>query len=192
MLAVLGLNETEVSQLCQWAQKESNLSPVEPANFNSPGQVVISGDGPLIQWIQDNFEPQKIGIVPSAEKRKVRLIPLKVSAPFHCSLMKPAEDGLAPLLEDTPFSESAWPIAQNLTGELYTQGEDIRKNLVGQVTGAVRWTQCMETLSQNNLSRFIECGAGKVLKGLGKKIDPNIEILNVNTLDDLRFLEKEL
>lgn len=191
MLAVLGLEESEVNSLCSWARESSPQQGVsgvvEPANFNSPGQIVISGSAQVLNWIRESFQPETLGL----QGKKVRLIPLKVSAPFHCSMMKPAETGLAPMLEATTFEDSRWPIAQNVSGRMHSVGSELRENLIKQITGAVRWTDCMSTLGEQGIHHFVECGTGKVLAGLGKKMKEDFQIFGLNNLDDLRSLEKE-
>ncbi len=185
MVAVIGLTPDEVAKLCQWAEKESGLSPLEPANYNSPDQIVVSGNAQLIEWLRANFAPEKLGWT-----KKVRLIPLKVSAPFHCSMMKPAEEGMAELLNSTNFSEALWPIVQNYTSLAYVDAEELRENITKQITGAVRWTQSMELILRMGTHHFIECGCGKVLSGLLKKIDTQAPAaLNMNSLEDIKAFE---
>jgi [acyl-carrier-protein] S-malonyltransferase len=186
MLAVIGLNPDEVVQLCQWAEKESGISPLEPANYNSPDQIVVSGKADLIQWVRENFAPEKL-----SWKKKVRLIPLKVSAPFHCSMMKPAEDRMADELKAVHFSDSNWSIVQNFTSQGHVDAQELCENITRQITGAVRWTQSMELILRMGTHHFIECGCGKVLTGLLKKIDTQgSPAFNMNSLEDIKAFEK--
>ncbi|MCB9027044.1 MAG: ACP S-malonyltransferase [Bdellovibrionaceae bacterium] len=188
MVAVMGLNSEQVEKLCQWAEKSSGLSPLSPANYNAPGQIVCSGSQKLIEWVQNNsakdiFEPPVT---------KMRLIPLKVSAPFHCSLMKPAEDKMRIILEDTPFADAKTPIVQNFTAKEESKASVLRENLIRQITGPVRWIQSVENLAKRDVKSGIELGSGKVLSGLIKKIDPEFTVYSVNNLEELKKLEQIL
>jgi len=186
MVAVIGLLPDEVIKLCQWAEKETGLKPLEPANYNSPDQIVISGDARIIEWLRENFTAEKLGW-----QKKVRLIPLKVSAPFHCSMMKPAEEKMAEELSQVTFSEAKRPIVQNFTSQIHVNAEELRKNVTLQISGAVRWLQSMELLLQMGSNNFIECGCGKVLTGLLKKIDSHgSPAFNINSLDELKTIER--
>lgn len=189
MLAVMGLNEEQIVQLCRWAEATSGLKPLEPANFNSPGQVVISGAKSVIDWLRANIKPDIFG----AEPPRIKLIALAVSAPFHCSLMKPAEEQMRLVLDELKFSDAQWPIVQNISAEAVSAAMTLRNNLVYQISGAVRWTQCMAQLKTLGATNYIEFGAGKVLSGLAKKIDSTGPApFNINTLDDLKALETHL
>ncbi|MES2963157.1 MAG: ACP S-malonyltransferase [Bdellovibrionota bacterium] len=189
MVAVLGLSDNQVLKLCQWTEETSGLKPIEPANFNAPGQVVISGSQKAIEWLRANAKAE----IFAPETPRMKLIPLAVSAPFHCSLMKPAEEEMALVLGATKFSKAAWPVVQNVTARETTDAETLRSNLVKQISGAVRWTQCVSRLKELGVTRSIEFGAGKVLSGLAKKIDSNGEPpLNINGLEDIKALESSL
>lgn len=193
MAAVLGLTDEQVSHLCRWAEQESGLLSVEPANFNAPGQVVISGTQKLIDWLREHAKPEIFAPEKSAVKPRMKFIPLSVSAPFHCRLMKPAEEEMRAVLSDIPFEFSQWPIVQNFTAEPTSDGDILRENLVRQVSGAVRWTQCMARMKTMGVKHYIEFGAGKVLNGLAKKIDSAaVPPFNINGLDDLNVLEKAI
>lgn len=186
MLAVIGLSPEEVETLCQWAEKESGLSPLEPANYNSPDQIVVSGKAQIIEWLRENFSAEKLGW-----NKKVRLIPLKVSAPFHCSMMKPAEERMAEELRSVTFSDADGPIVQNFTSLAHVESEELRENINRQITGAVRWSQSMELILRMGTHHFIECGCGKVLSGLLKKIDTQASpAFNMNSLEDIKAFEK--
>lgn len=189
MVAVMGLSEDQVVKLCRWTEETSGLKPIEPANFNAPGQVVISGSQQAIDWLKANAKPE----IFAPETPRMKLIPLAVSAPFHCSLMKPAEEEMARVLGATKFSTARFPIVQNVTARETTDAETLRSNLVKQVSGAVKWTSCMTRLKELGVTRSIEFGAGKVLAGLAKKIDSTSEPpLNINGLEDIKTLESAL
>jgi [acyl-carrier-protein] S-malonyltransferase len=165
------------------------LKPIEPANFNAPGQIVISGSQKLIDWMRANAKAD----IFAPETPRLKLVPLSVSAPFHCSLMKPAEEEMSLVLNQTEFADAQWPIVQNVTAKESTSAPVLRENLIRQISGAVRWTQCMTRLKALGTTRMIEFGAGKVLTGLSKKIDSTAETpFNINTLDDIKTLEQAL
>lgn len=197
MVAVIGLNDAQVIRLCQWAEETSGLEPIEPANFNAPGQVVISGSQKLIDWMQAQAKTDAwrdlLADLFAPEMPRIKLIPLAVSAPFHCRLMKPAEEEMRLVLKEIPFHTARWPIVQNVTGEETTEATVLRDGLIRQVSSAVRWTQCMSRLKAMGVNKFIEFGSGKVLSGLAKKIDSSAPApFNINTLDDLKNLELSL
>ena len=187
MLAVIGLTDDQVRQLCSWAENQSGLSPLEPANFNSPGQVVISGSIQLAQWVQKNwtlFDPKLC---------RVKFIPLKVSAPFHCSMMKPAEEKMTPILEAIEFKNSPYPIVQNYRATSATQSQELRAHLIAQMSSPVLWVDCVKKLRDMGTQKCLEMGPGKTLSGLIKKIDnENIKTFNISSLEDLKELEKEV
>jgi [acyl-carrier-protein] S-malonyltransferase len=137
---------------------------VELANLNSPGQSVISGEAAAVA-------------AASAELKEAggRVIPLRVSAPFHCSLMQPAADGLAPLLQETAFSPAAFPVISNVTADVIRSEADIPALLVRQVTATVRWVESLERLHTLGATGFIEFGSGKVLTGLVARTLPGVE-----------------
>lgn len=188
MCAVLNLEDSEVQSLCEWATKESGLGTIEAANFNTPGQVVISGIQTTLEWVQKNW-PAYQG--PGAGK-KARFIPLKVSAPFHCSLMKPAEERMALILGAIPFQDSQWPILQNYTAQETSKAETLKQNLVKQISGTVRWTESVQRATQLGVKKGLELGHGQVIRGLNKKINSELEMTSLQSLDDLKNFEKQL
>jgi len=115
-----------------------------------------------------------------------RAIMLPVSAPFHCKLMQPAEDELAKTLESISFSDPRFPVAANVDARLLRRGPEVRDALIRQVTGAVRWVECIELLRDSGATRFIEVGPGKVLTGLNGKIDKNLATTNVDSPETLQ------
>jgi [acyl-carrier-protein] S-malonyltransferase len=190
MLAVMGLEPDDVEKLCQWAEQASGLGPIEPANYNSPGQVVISGRSSGLQWLQKNIDLEKAGL---SGATKVRLIPLKVSAPFHCSMMNRAQEELGHAIREVEFHAPQYPIAQNYTGQMETEPHKLQDNLIRQVSGAVRWTQCMDALHKNHVNTALELGPGKVLTGLLKKMDlPNWSGYNFNSNEDLTHFAQQM
>jgi [acyl-carrier-protein] S-malonyltransferase len=186
MLAVIGMTEDEVRAFCAWAEKTTGIGPLEPANFNSPDQIVVSGNSKLIEWARENFKPEVLNI-----SKKIRMIPLKVSAPFHCSMMKPAEENMAEYINAAQFSPSTFPIVQNVTAQWHSDPSELRGNILAQISQAVRWTQSIDEILKKDVSRFIECGCGKVLSGLLKKIDSKgTPAFNINSLEDIKTLEQ--
>lgn len=184
MLAVLGLLKPQVEELCKWVESETG-GVLEPANFNTSAQTVISGQMSAIQWLCENYRPQNS----SGPAAKAKLIPLKVSAPFHCSLMEPAKTQMESVLNDTHFADAKYPVVQNVNAQPEKIAAVLRKNLLEQITAPVRWVECVETLKGLKVQRLIEFGSGQVLKGLVKKIDAELEVLSVNSLEDLKKLE---
>lgn len=188
MTAVMGLEPEQVFELCRWTEKETGQSPVQPANINAPGQIVISGRKTLLDWVAQNFKPEMFANAP-----RVKFIALKVSAPFHCSMMKPAQEVMAQVLGETAFQDGKFPVVQNVNAEPSTSAEQIRKNLIEQVSAPVRWIECVRKVKALGADRGIEVGCGRVITGLVKKIDSEgIKIFNVNSLEELKALATEL
>ncbi|MGZ3770548.1 MAG: ACP S-malonyltransferase [Bdellovibrio sp.] len=190
MVAVLGLEPEQVDVLCSYAVKNSGVGPLSAANFNSPGQIVISGSQKTINWLKDNFKPENIfAEVP----KRAKLIPLTVSAPFHCEMMKPAEDKMRFVLTAMEFNKATFPIIQNFHAKAETDGPALRENLIRQVSAPVRWTQSMEVLKSMGHAHVIECGAGKVVQGLLKKIDGEFfKVMTTTSMEDLKNIEESL
>ena len=188
MIACLGLDDDQIRWLCEWTEKESGFSPVNPANFNSPGQVVISGSAKALDWLKTNFKAE---LVPGSPRR-AKLIPLNVSAPFHCEMMKPAEEKMRLTLTRISFQKANYPVIQNFTAEAVSEAEALRENLVRQVSAPVLWTQCVLKMKAMGATHMLECGHGQVLKGLVKKIDESLKVYSFNSLEDLKIFEWDL
>jgi [acyl-carrier-protein] S-malonyltransferase len=152
---------------------------VQAANLNSPGQTVISGALAAVE---------KASALAKAKGAR-RAVILPVSAPFHCALMQPAQEEVERVLAGLTLSDPRIPVAANVTGSIVTTAAAARDALIHQVTGAVRWVDCMNALKQAGADLFIEVGPGKVLCGLLKQIDPALKSLNV---EDAASLEKTL
>jgi [acyl-carrier-protein] S-malonyltransferase len=160
MAAILGMPLEGVLNVCQESSREAG-APVEPANLNSPEQIVISGAAAAVEWA-----------VPLARLRGAkRAVMLAVSAPFHCSLMQPAQDALAPILQQLTFSPASVPVVVNVNAGMMTDPALLRDALIRQVTGAVHWSESMQVLIAQGVTNFIEVGPGKVLCGLLRQID---------------------
>ncbi len=190
MTAVMGVSDEQCRELCLWAKKESCLTYLDPANFNCPGQVVISGEAKILEWLQKNY----VNAVFSGEPpKRMKLIPLKVSAPFHSSLMKPAEEQMKKVLIDTVFEQALYPVVQNFNAQPVRDRSELRTNLIKQISAPVRWVECIIQLQKLGCKTLIEMGCGKVLTGLVKKIcGEQMATYNVNTLDEIKILEKAL
>ncbi len=181
MAAILGLEDAAVEKLCKKATQGESL--VVPANFNAPSQVVIAGNTAAVERAEAIATS---GEDPELKARKV--IPLKVSAPFHCPLMTPVAAAFQPHLEKIQWKKPAFPIAHNLDAAL-RQDADLVSVLRDQIDHPVRWTGCMAALEQNGFQHFVECGPGKVLSGLGKRILKEGKIHSVDSLDELKKFE---
>lgn len=156
MAAILGLEDEVVEEIC-----ESIDEVVVSANYNCPGQLVISGS---IKGID-------LAIEKATEAGARRALKLSVGGAFHSPLMEPAREKLATAIEATPFSKGACPIYQNVTAAAVTDVDEIKKNLIAQLTAPVRWTQTMNQMIADGCEEVIEVGPGKVLQGLFKKVD---------------------
>ncbi len=162
MAAVIGMEDDQVEKICASIID----TVVVPANYNSPGQIVISGS---IEGVEKASEMLK-------EAGAKRVLPLKVGGAFHSPLMEPARVELAEAINETKFNPGICPIYQNVTGQSVTDPEIIKKNLVAQLTSPVRWTQTMLNMIANGLNSVVEVGPGTVLQGLFKKVDRNLEM----------------
>jgi [acyl-carrier-protein] S-malonyltransferase len=188
MIACLGLDEKQIEILCNWAEKTSGEKPVQAANFNCPGQIVLSGNLKALNYLRENFKPEIVDAEAFKEAKRIKFIALNVSAPFHCSMMKPAEIAMANFFKDVEFKNPSLPVVQNLTAQVETDPARLKQNLVAQVSGSVRWTQSIQNLSTLGVTQYVECGHGQVLKGLIKKIDEKAQTHSLQNLEDLTRL----
>ena len=178
MAAVLALDAAQVADACREAEAETGLT-VAAANLNSPSQTVISGALAAVE--------RASALAKAKGARRAVLLP--VSAPFHCALMQPAQEEVARVLAAISLADPKIPVAANVTGGLVTTADAARDALIRQVTGAVRWVDCMHALIAEGADVFVEVGPGKVLCGLLRQIDVNQKSLNV---DDSASLEATL
>jgi [acyl-carrier-protein] S-malonyltransferase len=164
MAAVLGLDDNVVENIC----KEVNDSgkPVVAANYNSPGQIVISGS---VEGIEEACAKLK-------DAGAKRTLPLSVSGAFHSPLMQPAKEELEAAINGTEFRTPCCPVYQNVDALPYTSPSEIKSNLIAQLTSPVRWTATVKNMIENGATEFVECGPGNVLQGLIKKIQASINI----------------
>ena len=174
MAAILGLDADGVTRACAEAAAESG-HVVSPANMNAPGQVVIAGHATAVAL--------------ASEKAKAlgakRAIPLSVSAPFHCALMKPAEDRLAPELRALAAHAPQIPVVANVDAEPKRDAASAIDALVRQVSSPVRWEDVVRRLVREGVTTVVELGPGTVLSGLIKKIDRGVAVMNVEAPEDL-------
>lgn len=164
MAAILSLEAEKLQAVC--GQVNADGETVQLANLNCPGQIVISGTKQGVEQ----------ACVAAKEAGAKRAIPLVVSGPFHSALMEPAAAKLAVEVGNVALSEPIIPVVSNVTAQLLTNVEDIKKEMIEQVTNSVLWQQNVETLLAQGVTIFIECGPGKVLSGLVKKIDRSAQV----------------
>lgn len=169
MAAILGLPDEKVISVCESIQDHV----VVAANFNSPGQVVISGD---IQGVTTACDLLK-------QAGAKRALPLRVGGAFHSPLMEPAREELAQAIEATSFTKPICPIYQNVTGKAYQDPQEIKANLVAQLTSPVRWTQTIQNMIADGATDFTELGPGSVLKGLLGRIAPEATAQSLDTIE---------
>ena len=162
MAAIIGLPDEKVEEVCSSISNEGKV--VVAANYNCPGQLVISGD--------------KEGISEACEKLKTagskRALPLKVGGAFHSPLMQMAKDKLQKAIEETTFATPKCPVYQNVDGKPHTDAEEIKRNLIAQLTSSVRWTSSVQNMIADGADDFTECGPGKALQGMIARISKEV------------------
>ena len=162
MAAIVGLEDAVVEDVCQKVSQPGCV--VVAANYNCPGQLVISGSEEAIDQACQQLK---------AAGAK-RALPLKVGGAFHSPLMQPAKDELQAAIEATTFATPRCAIYQNVDGKAHTQAEEIKVNLIAQLTSSVRWTSCVQNMIADGADDFTECGPGKALQGMIGRIDKNV------------------
>jgi len=177
MAAVLGAEREQLAALC--ASITADTAPVELANLNCPGQIVVSGSAEGVQAL----------VARSKEAGAKRAIPLEVSGPFHSSLMRPAAERLATVLENVTLADAAIPVIANVTAQPVTAASEIERLLAEQVYSPVQWEDSVRWLIGEGVDTFYEIGSGTVLAGLIKKIDKNVRVIAVNSLASVQELE---
>jgi [acyl-carrier-protein] S-malonyltransferase len=176
MSAILGLDADKVAQACQEAAEGEVVSP---ANMNGPGQVVIAGHREAVKRAGDRAKAMGAK----------RVMALSVSAPFHCALMKPAEERLAPELRALEVRSPRVPVVADVDGNLKRDARSAIEALVDQITAPVRWEDVVRRLASEGVTTYVEVGAGSVLTGLVRKIDREAKAVNFGTADDLAQVE---
>jgi [acyl-carrier-protein] S-malonyltransferase len=196
MAAILGLAANLIVEICsqvsdqmtplprtpEAANFNPNLAVVSAANLNSPDQTVISGAAAAVE--------RAAALCKEAGAKRTVMLP--VSAPFHCALMQPAQEALAADLQTVPFKDPAVPVAANVSASLVTNAGVAKQALVHQVTGAVRWVECIQLLAAQGTTHFIEVGPGKVLSGLNRQILGKDSAIPTTNVEDSASLEKTL
>ena len=164
MAAVLGLADELVEKIC-----EETPGIVVPANYNCPGQLVISGETPAVELACEKMK----------EAGAKRAILLPVNGAFHSPLMQPAQEKLAEAIHNTKFYKPTMQVYQNITTTAVSDPEEIKKNLIAQLTGPVKWTQSVQNMIKKGATSFVEVGPGNTLQGLIRKIDSGVEVTSV-------------
>jgi len=172
MAAIIGLDDDKVKQVCEVSAQNEVVSPV---NYNSPGQIVIAG----------NVNAVERAMTACKEHGAKRALPLTVSVPSHCLLMKPAADQLEQLLKTITLSESDISVVNNVDVSVETDQDKIKDALVRQLYYPVRWTECVNFIRKQGMNRLVECGPGKVLSGLNRRIDRSLTSYQTHQLVSL-------
>jgi [acyl-carrier-protein] S-malonyltransferase len=178
MAAIIGGELSDIERVCEEAR---NGQVCSVANINSPNQLVIAGNTEAVD--------RAIELLKGVAKRVIKL---NVSAPFHCALMKPAQDMLAPDLAELAFNEPAMPVVTNFDARATTAPEELRDALVRQVSAPVRWVESMRLLMLQGVETFVEVGPGKVLSGLMRQISREVKTLNVEDAASLESTKTAL
>ena len=163
MAAIIGIADEKVEEICAEVSKEGK-GVVVPANFNCPGQLVISGNVEAIN--------EACARIKAAGAK--RALPLKVGGAFHSPLMQPAKDELQKAIEETVINQPTCPVYQNVDGKPHTDPAEIKANLIAQLTSSVRWTQCVQNMIADGADDFTECGPGKALQGMIARISKDV------------------
>ena len=180
MAALLGVGRDVAKTVAEAAVKDGEVLQI--ANDNEPTQVVLSGSKTAVDRIQE------IG----KEHGVRRAVPLPVSAPFHCALMQPAADIMAEALANATVNAPVVPVVANVTAGPLSDPEEIKARLVEQVTGTVRWRECVLAMTGAGVTNFYELGCGKVLSGLARRIEKTVSATPVGSPDDLKAVEAAL
>ena len=176
MAAIMGLDDVLVAEVC--AEESDGSQLVQPANYNAPGQLVIAGHRTALGRAVESLK----------SRGARRALMLEVSAPFHSQLMVPAAQRMRELLAAVEFKVPQMALVQNADGDIHQDPAAIRDNLVKQMSQAVLWTRCVRKLVAEGVTRTVECGPGKVLSGLNKRIDRALETVTINSTESLRSL----
>lgn len=174
MAVFIGLSPEETERVCKEASSEQE--PVQPANFNSPEQIAVAGSIPAVRRAMD---------LAKAAGAK-RALPIPVSGAFHSVLMQSARDGLFGAIQEATFHDAQMPLIANVTAQPVSKAVDIRHLLIEQLTSPVRWLESMQTLIGLGVDTFVEVGPGAVLKGLLRRIDQNVQVLNADKIESIQ------
>ena len=177
MIAVLGMEIKEIINLINQSKKNGVC---EIANDNAKGQVIVSGDKNEIKSLKSLLK-----------EKKIKSIPLKVSAPFHCTLMKPAAEAMKDKINTINFNNPKVEIINNVNANVETNSNKIKELLINQIFSSVRWRESIIKMSENGVNNFIEIGPGKALSGMVKRTLENVKNFSVNSLNDIEDLKNE-
>ncbi len=176
MAAVLGMEAELIEKICGEIQ-----GIVSVANYNCPGQIVITGEEEAVAKASEKLK----------EVGAKRILPLQVSGPFHCEMLTGAGEKLSEVLDKISLQEIKIPYVSNVTAQMVTEREQVKELLVKQVSSPVRWQQCVETMIENGADTFVEIGPGRTLSGFMRKINRNVTVMNIQTVEDfLKVTEK--
>ena len=179
MLAVLGAKFDEVNELIKsFTLEEKGICEI--ANDNAEGQVIVSGDKEKVDTFQSILK-----------KNKIKSIPLKVSAPFHCTLMRPAAEEMRDKISNANFKKPSFNIVNNVTAKIENNPLKIKELLINQIYSTVKWRESIINISKNSINTFIEIGPGKVLTGMVKRTLNNVKCFSINTIADIKNLQNE-
>ena len=178
MIAVLGLKVDEINDLIQSRKNKKGICEI--ANDNADGQVIISGDNESVELFQITLK-----------EKKIKSIPLKVSAPFHCSLMKPAAEIMYKKIENIKFNTPLFKIMNNVTAKAVSDPNSIKKLLIEQICSTVKWRESIINMEKDEVKNFIEIGPGKVLTGMVKRTLQKVNCFSINTIADIKNLTNE-
>ena len=177
MAAVLGLDASVIEEVL-----EKTEGIVSIANYNCPGQIVITGESKAVEAASTQLK----------EAGARRVVPLNVSGPFHSQMLKPAGEKLRKVLDEAEIRDFTIPYVTNVTAEYVTEKEEVKDLLVSQISSSVRWQQCVEKMIAEGVDTFIEIGPGRTLSGFLRKISRQVTSLNVEKVEDLKKLEEKL
>ena len=179
MIAVLGLKIDEIYDLLKNREEKKDICEV--ANDNADGQVIISGKKTSVDELQKFLKDKKI-----------KCIPLKVSAPFHCSLMRPAAESMSSKINSVNFKSPCFKIVNNVTANIEIDPDKIKKLLIEQIFSTVKWRESLIKMSKSGENTFIEIGPGKALTGMVKRTVKGANCFSINSIDDIKNLKNEL
>ena len=177
MSAVLGTDASIIEKICQETE-----GIVSIANYNCPGQIVITGEAQAVEKASEALKAAGT----------TRVIPLKVSGPFHSKMLTGAGEKLGEVLQNVELHEVEIPYTTNVTAQFVRDKDQIKDLLVAQVSSSVRWQQCVETMIEDGVDTFVEIGPGKTLSGFMRKINRNVKVINIQTVEDFEKAVEEL
>jgi len=179
MIAVLGLKIEEIINILNNYKDIKGICEI--ANDNADGQVIISGEKESVELLQSFLK-----------EKKIKSIPLKVSAPFHCSLMKPAANSMEEKINNTEFKKPLFKIVNNVTAKTEEENKNIKSLLIDQIYSTVKWRESLIYMSNSGVKNFVEIGPGKALTGMAKRTIKNSNCFSINSIADIKNIKNEL